>query len=58
MGLQENSEGTWEKQDICMGAGQTCMFPGFINNYHPHIISFGEDEAGESFTKLVPSVFP
>uniref|UniRef100_UPI00358EFFF8 HHIP-like protein 1 isoform X1 n=2 Tax=Myxine glutinosa TaxID=7769 RepID=UPI00358EFFF8 len=58
MGLQESSEGVWEKQDICMGSGQTCMFPGFINNYHPHIISFGEDEAGESCTKLFHLSFP
>lgn len=30
-----------------MGRGQTCAFPGLINNYYPYIISFAEDEAGE-----------
>lgn len=48
MSLRENSEtGQWRYNEICMGQGQTCEFPGLINNYHPYIISFGEDEAGE-----------
>lgn len=48
MSLRENPEtGQWRYSEICMGRGQTCAFPGLINNYYPHIISFGEDEAGE-----------
>ena len=48
MSLRENVEtGQWRYSEICMGRGQTCAFPGLINNYHPHIISFAEDEAGE-----------
>lgn len=48
MSLRENLEtGQWHYSEICMGHGQTCAFPGLINNYHPHIISFAEDEAGE-----------
>ncbi|VFV32437.1 hhip-like protein 1-like [Lynx pardinus] len=46
MSLRENLEtGQWRYSEICMGRGQTCAFPGLINNYHPHIISFAEDEA-------------
>lgn len=48
MSLRENVEtGQWQYSEICMGRGQTCVFPGLINNYYPHIISFAEDEAGE-----------
>lgn len=48
MSLRENPEtGQWRYSEICMGRGQTCAFPGLINNYYPHIISFAEDEAGE-----------
>lgn len=48
MSLRENLEtGQWRYSEICMGRGQTCEFPGLINNYYPHIISFAEDEAGE-----------
>ena len=48
MSLRENVEtGQWRYSEICMGRGQTCAFPGLINNYYPHIISFAEDEAGE-----------
>ncbi|NWQ79102.1 HIPL1 protein, partial [Columbina picui] len=39
----------WKYSEICMGAGQTCMFPGLINNYYQYIISFAEDEAGELY---------
>lgn len=48
MSLQEDtSSGRWTYNEICMGLGQTCSFPGLINNYHQYIISFGEDEAGK-----------
>lgn len=48
MSLREGPEaGQWRYSELCMGRGQTCEFPGLINNYHPHIISFAEDEAGE-----------
>ncbi|XP_025868344.2 HHIP-like protein 1 isoform X3 [Vulpes vulpes] len=50
MSLRENLEtGQWQYSEICMGRGQTCAFPGLINNYYPHIISFAEDEAGELY---------
>ncbi|XP_058147798.1 LOW QUALITY PROTEIN: HHIP-like protein 1 [Dasypus novemcinctus] len=50
MSLQENpGTGQWRYSEICMGRGQTCAFPGLINNYYPHIISFAEDEAGELY---------
>uniref|UniRef100_A0A2K5J914 Uncharacterized protein n=1 Tax=Colobus angolensis palliatus TaxID=336983 RepID=A0A2K5J914_COLAP len=50
MSLQENpGTGQWHYSEICMGRGQTCEFPGLINNYYPYIISFGEDEAGELY---------
>ncbi|KAG7461178.1 hypothetical protein MATL_G00207330 [Megalops atlanticus] len=50
MALQENRHTRkWDYNEICMGMGQTCVFPGLINNYHPYIISFGEDEAGELY---------
>ncbi|KAJ8356536.1 hypothetical protein SKAU_G00193300 [Synaphobranchus kaupii] len=50
MALQENRQTRqWDYHEICMGKGQTCVFPGLINNYHQYIISFGEDEAGELY---------
>uniref|UniRef100_G3TAX8 HHIP like 1 n=1 Tax=Loxodonta africana TaxID=9785 RepID=G3TAX8_LOXAF len=50
MSLREKpGTGQWYYNEICMGRGQTCAFPGLINNYYPHIISFAEDEAGELF---------
>uniref|UniRef100_F7AJ37 Soluble scavenger receptor cysteine-rich domain-containing protein SSC5D n=1 Tax=Ornithorhynchus anatinus TaxID=9258 RepID=F7AJ37_ORNAN len=50
MSLKENhATGQWQYTEICMGQGQTCMFPGMINNYYQHIISFGEDESGELY---------
>ncbi|XP_037687832.1 HHIP-like protein 1 isoform X2 [Choloepus didactylus] len=50
MSLQENPRtGQWQYSEICMGQGQTCAFPGLINNYYPYIISFAEDEAGELY---------
>ncbi|XP_023575408.1 HHIP-like protein 1 [Octodon degus] len=50
MSLRENLHtGRWQYSEICMGRGRTCAFPGLINNYHPHIISFAEDEAGELY---------
>ncbi|XP_057589370.1 HHIP-like protein 1 isoform X1 [Hippopotamus amphibius kiboko] len=50
MSLRENlGTGQWQYSEICMGRGQTCAFPGLINNYYPHIISFAEDEAGELY---------
>uniref|UniRef100_H3ASX4 HHIP like 1 n=1 Tax=Latimeria chalumnae TaxID=7897 RepID=H3ASX4_LATCH len=50
MSLNENRQtGEWVYHEICMGTGQTCMFPGLINNYYQYIISFAEDEAGELY---------
>ncbi|XP_016075652.1 PREDICTED: HHIP-like protein 1 [Miniopterus natalensis] len=50
MSLRENpGTGQWQYSELCMGHGQTCEFPGLINNYYPHIISFAEDEAGELY---------
>ncbi|XP_060118757.1 HHIP-like protein 1 [Heteronotia binoei] len=50
MSLKENrATGKWEYNEICMGTGQTCVFPGLINNYYQYIISFAEDEAGELY---------
>ncbi|XP_063040030.1 HHIP-like protein 1 isoform X2 [Engraulis encrasicolus] len=50
MSLKENRHsGQWDYKEICMGEGLTCAFPGLINNYHPYIISFAEDEAGELY---------
>lgn len=47
MSLKEDrATGEWQYSEICMGTGQTCMFPGLINNYYQYIISFAEDEAG------------
>ena len=49
MSLKENKHTRqWDYKEICMGTGLTCAFPGLINNYHPYIISFAEDEAGRS----------
>uniref|UniRef100_A0A6J0VAK5 HHIP-like protein 1 n=1 Tax=Pogona vitticeps TaxID=103695 RepID=A0A6J0VAK5_9SAUR len=50
MSLKENrATGEWQYNEICMGRGQTCLFPGHINNYYQYIISFAEDEAGELY---------
>ncbi|XP_071378496.1 HHIP-like protein 1 [Centroberyx affinis] len=50
MSLQEERQtGRWKYNEICMGMGLTCAFPGLINNYHQYIISFAEDEAGELY---------
>ncbi|NXA46219.1 HIPL1 protein, partial [Nothocercus julius] len=50
MSLRENhATGEWQYSEICMGTGQTCVFPGLINNYYQYIISFAEDEAGELY---------
>ncbi|NWH44222.1 HIPL1 protein, partial [Fregata magnificens] len=50
MSLKEDrATGQWQYSEICMGTGQTCMFPGLINNYYQYIISFAEDEAGELY---------
>ncbi|OCT57280.1 HHIP-like protein 1 [Xenopus laevis] len=50
MALKEKQEtGEWLYHEICMGTGQTCIFPGLINNYYQYIISFAEDEAGELY---------
>lgn len=49
MSLREDKNtGRWRYNEICMGRGQTCTFPGLINSYHQYIISFGEDEAGKN----------
>ncbi|KAF7647131.1 hypothetical protein LDENG_00177220, partial [Lucifuga dentata] len=50
MSLQEDRHtGHWKYNEICMGMGMTCAFPGLINSYHQYIISFAEDEAGELY---------
>uniref|UniRef100_H0W0W3 Soluble scavenger receptor cysteine-rich domain-containing protein SSC5D n=1 Tax=Cavia porcellus TaxID=10141 RepID=H0W0W3_CAVPO len=50
MSLREDlGTGQWRYSEVCMGRGRTCAFPGLINNYYPHIISFSEDEAGELY---------
>uniref|UniRef100_A0A3Q1EN57 HHIP like 1 n=1 Tax=Acanthochromis polyacanthus TaxID=80966 RepID=A0A3Q1EN57_9TELE len=50
MSLREDkSTGEWKYNEICMGVGLTCAFPGLINNYHQYIISFAEDESGELY---------
>uniref|UniRef100_A0A667XMM0 HHIP like 1 n=1 Tax=Myripristis murdjan TaxID=586833 RepID=A0A667XMM0_9TELE len=50
MSLQQDIQSEhWEYNEICMGMGLTCAFPGLINNYHQYIISFAEDEAGELY---------
>ncbi|XP_067848191.1 HHIP-like protein 1 [Heptranchias perlo] len=50
MGLSEDSRtGRWHDYKICMGKGQTCLFPGLQNQYYRYIISFAEDEAGELY---------
>ncbi|NXG66543.1 HIPL1 protein, partial [Hemiprocne comata] len=46
---EDHATGEWQYSEICMGTGQTCMFPGLINNYYQYIISFAEDEAGELY---------
>lgn len=47
MSLREDFRtGQWMYNDICMGTGLTCSFPGLIDNYHQYIISFAVDEAG------------
>lgn len=49
MSLREDANtGRWRYHEICMGMGMTCAFPALINNYHPYVISFGEDEAGNA----------
>lgn len=47
---EDHATGEWQYSEICMGTGQTCMFPGLINNYYQYIISFAEDEAGNLLT--------
>ncbi|XP_017290303.1 HHIP-like protein 1 [Kryptolebias marmoratus] len=50
MSLQEDkSSGRWKYNEICMGMGLTCAFPGLVNNYQQYIISFAEDESGELY---------
>ncbi|KAM4724247.1 HHIP-like protein 1 [Anableps anableps] len=50
MSLKEDkNSGQWKYNEICMGMGLTCAFPGLINNYFPYIISFAEDESGELY---------
>ncbi|NXV92684.1 HIPL1 protein, partial [Calonectris borealis] len=46
---EDHATRDWQYSEICMGTGQTCMFPGLINNYYQYIISFAEDEAGELY---------
>lgn len=51
MSLREDANtGQWRYNEICMGMGMTCAFPELINNYHPYVISFGEDEAGNKLS--------
>lgn len=49
---EDHTTGEWQYSEICMGTGQTCMFPGLINNYYQYVISFAEDEAGNHFTYI------
>ncbi|XP_061599591.1 HHIP-like protein 1 [Cololabis saira] len=50
MSLQEDrNSGMWKYNEVCMGLGLTCAFPGLINNYHQYVISFAEDESGELY---------
>uniref|UniRef100_A0A3Q2PZI9 HHIP like 1 n=1 Tax=Fundulus heteroclitus TaxID=8078 RepID=A0A3Q2PZI9_FUNHE len=50
MSLKEDKNSRqWKYNEICMGMGLTCAFPGLINNYYPYIISFAEDESGELY---------
>ncbi|XP_028251516.1 HHIP-like protein 1 isoform X2 [Parambassis ranga] len=50
MSLQENKNTRkWIYNEICMGIGLTCSFPGLINHFHQYIISFAEDESGELY---------
>ncbi|XP_041828236.1 HHIP-like protein 1 isoform X2 [Melanotaenia boesemani] len=46
---EDGGAGQWKYNEICMGMGLTCAFPGLINNYHQYIISFAEDESGELY---------
>ncbi|XP_015252072.1 PREDICTED: HHIP-like protein 1 [Cyprinodon variegatus] len=50
MSLKEDkNSGQWKYNEVCMGVGLTCAFPGLINSYYPYIISFAEDESGELY---------
>ncbi|NXK60925.1 HIPL1 protein, partial [Sylvietta virens] len=48
---EDHATGEWQYSEICMGTGQTCMFPGLKKNYYQYIISFAEDEAGQKQKK-------
>lgn len=49
MALQEDERANkWKKQDICIGSPKACAFPGLISSYSKFIISFAEDEAGNT----------
>jgi hypothetical protein len=49
MALQEDRKTKkWKKQDICVSNTSTCAFPGLISTYSKFIISFAEDEAGNT----------
>lgn len=49
MALQEDERtNKWKKQDICIGSSNACAFPGLISSYSKFIISFAEDEAGNT----------
>ncbi|CAM5172526.1 unnamed protein product [Eretmochelys imbricata] len=54
---EEAGSGGWHYKELCAGQGQTCAFPGLLNHYVPHIISFAEDEAGELYflSTAIPS---
>ncbi|CAJ0923269.1 unnamed protein product [Ranitomeya imitator] len=52
---EDHNTGEWQYHEICMGMGQTCLFPGLINNYYQYIISFAEDEAEYYFLQFVPT---
>ncbi|CAM4689046.1 unnamed protein product, partial [Caretta caretta] len=54
---EEAGSGDWHYKELWAGQGQTCAFPGLLNHYVPHIISFAEDEAGELYflSTAIPS---
>lgn len=58
MSLKEDrATGEWQYSEICMGTGQTCVFPGLINNYYQYVISFAEDEAGNFASHWMASLW-
>ena len=44
--LTEKQDGTWTRNDVCFGDDNVCS-NGLVNTYQNHILSFGEDQAGD-----------